>query len=109
MPVYTWSPPLTYEARQINSQADADAWIASLTDNELRNDHDQIEIRDLTLTVDSGGTITMAFIRADSLDAAANRFHAPLGGYAYASRTSIQIALEDEANFNRRFEPYVEC
>ena len=100
---------MTFEARQINSQADADAWIASLTDSELRNDNDQIEIRDLEVVVDIEGTITMTFVRADSLDAMPNRFEAPLGGYAYASRTSIAVALEDAENFERRFEPYVEC
>lgn len=105
MSVYTWDPVETFEARQVNSQADADAWIASLTDNELRNENDQIEIRDLAVVV-SPEEIVMSFIRADSLDAMPNRFTAPVGGYATASKTSIFLGLESEENFHLRFQPF---
>lgn len=105
MPTYTWNPVATFEGRQINTQADADAWIASLTDNELRNENDQIEIRDLVVLVEPD-RILMTFIRADSLDAMYNRFEAPIGGWALASKTSIVLLLEEEANFNLRFQPF---
>jgi hypothetical protein len=105
MAEYTWSPVATFEGRQINTQADADAWIASLTDNELRNEHDQIEIRDLVVLVEPD-RILMTFIRADSLDAMSNRFEAPVGGYALASKTSIVLLLEEESNFHQRFQPF---
>lgn len=105
MSVYTWNPVETFEGRQINSQEDADAWIASLTDNELRNENDQVEIRDLAVTVD-GGIVLMTFVRADSLDAMFNRAQVPVGGYALAGKTTIAILLEDEVNFARRFQPF---
>jgi len=105
MAEYTWNPVATFEGRQINTQADADAWIASLTDNELRNDNDQIEIRDLEVVVNAE-EIVMTFIRADSVDAMYNRFTAPVGGYATASKTAIIIGLEEEANFHHRFQPF---
>lgn len=107
MAVYTWSPPETFEARQINSQADADAWIASLTENQLRNENDQVEIRDLTVTVDAE-QVSLRFIRADSLDAMPNHFIVPIGSFLIAARTSINLWAEDEENFTRRFELYAQ-
>lgn len=107
MAVYTWSPPETFEARQINTQADADEWIASLTEDQLRNENDQVEIRDLTVTVDAE-QVSLRFIRADSLDAMPNRIDVPIGGYLIAARTSINLWAEDEENFLRRFEVYAQ-
>lgn len=105
MAVYTWNPLPTFEGRQINTQEEADAWVASLTDNELRDDNDPVVIRDVRITV-SDTEVLMTFIREDSMDAMPNRFQAPPGAYALASKTMVQLLLEGETEFHRRFQPY---
>lgn len=111
MPVYTWNPVPTFEARQINSQEDGDAWVASLTDNELRNDNDIIAFTNVRVEVDvPNGQFILRYTRTDEADGAyaINCQPVPLGGYVLANRDNLALNLwaEDETNFNRRFQPY---
>lgn len=110
MAEYTVNPAPLFEAAQINTQADGDAWAASLTDFELRNDHDGIVFTDVRVEIEED-RFWLKWTRTDTTDGAQPyRFEAPLGGYVIAEKTG-QIALwvEDEENFTRRFQPYVEC
>lgn len=110
MSEYTWKPVPLFEARQINSQADGDAWAASLTDFELRNDHDGIVFTDVRIEIEEGDSdrFWLKWTRTDGTDGTQRQqFSAPIGGYAVAEKTG-QIALwvEDEVNFERRFQPW---
>lgn len=110
MAEYTWNPAPVFEARQINNQEDGDAWVASLTDLELRNDHDGIVFTDVRIEVESE-RFWLKWTRTDTTDGSQpQQFFVPLGGYAVADKTGqVLLFVEDEANFNRRFQPYVEC
>lgn len=109
MAVYTWNPVPIFEARQINTQADGDAWVASLTDFELRNDYDGIVFTDVRIEMDpEQGQFWLKWTRTDGTDGTRpQQAYAPIGGYAVADKTG-QVALwvEDETNFAGRFQPY---
>jgi hypothetical protein len=112
MAEYTWNPAPVFEAAQVSTQADGDAWVASLTDFELRNDNDGIVFTDVRIEVEEElDRFWLKWTRTDGTDGTRpQQLSAPLGGYAIADKTG-QIALwaEDEENFTRRFQPYVEC
>ena len=110
MAEYTWNPAPVFEARQINDQADGDAWVASLTDNELRNDHDGIVFTDVRIEIEPE-RFWLKWTRTDTTDGTQpQRFEAPLGGYAIADKTGqVVLWAEDEENFTRRFQSYVQC
>jgi hypothetical protein len=111
MGVYIWNPLPLFEARQINTVEDGEAWVASLTDNELRNDHDGVVFSDVQVVVPSnmeGDRFAVRWVRTDTADGSQQySMDAPIGGYAYASKSGqVGLWAEPEQEFLRRFQPY---
>lgn len=105
MAEYTWDPIPTFEARQINSQEDADAWVASLTSNELVSpdatiSNVRIEIVDTT--------VWLKYTRSSEIGADNHAIDTHLGGYAIANKDNggINLWVEGDMNFTRRYQPY---
>lgn len=108
MSEYQWimtRPPGTFEARQINSAEDVDAFIASLTENELVND--EIVISDLQNLGVTDGKFTLRY-HLDSDwggDPRQDRTN-DLGAYLIADKSlAPNIFTESEESFLSRFEP----
>lgn len=109
MAEYTWNPAPVFEAQQINTQADGDSWVESLTDTELRNDADGILFTDVRIEIDEGqGVFWLKWTRTDTTDGTnPQQFSAPLGGYVLANKTGqVSLWVEEEAHFNLRFQPW---
>lgn len=110
MPEYTTNPVPVFEGRQINTQEDADAWVASLTDNELRNEHDSVFFSDVRIEIEQG-EFALKFTRTDNVDGVMPiNMVMPLGGYAMAIKVGngINLWTESETEFARRFQPYAQ-
>lgn len=105
MAIYTQKPIPTFEARQINTQEDADAWVASLTDNELvsggRSFTDvRIEIVD--------DTLWLKFTDTSEVGSETRALDTALGGYAIANTINqgINLWVESAEQFDRRYQPW---
>jgi len=110
---YQWNPVQVFEARQINTQEDLDAWIASL-------DHDT-HLHSTTYTFSEvEGTVTDGVIRVrwhvhSDVDGDWNHQDTyPVGVWAIAQEVipgvyGSNLTFEDTENFERRFQPLIEC
>lgn len=108
MPVYQWKmfrPEGTFEARQINSSEDLDAWIASLTENELVNDHTTYS--NLVNGGVEDGRFKLSYYQDSIYDGAWTvNLDEPLGTWMIASRTNANLFNETDESFQSRFELY---
>lgn len=107
MAIYTSNPIPLYEARQINSQADGDAWVASLTPNELVSPDATISNVRIEI-VDS--TVWLKYTRSSEIGADDYAIDTELGGYAIANKYNggINLWVEGAENFDRRYQPYAQ-
>lgn len=110
MALYQWSPPQTFEARQINVLQDLNDFIASLTPNEL-GPKDHLTFSDLVGEDTGEGKFRLSYTVTSTVDGTWDETQeAPWGYWGIANRVQIHTPwFEDDENFNRRFEPYVEC
>lgn len=108
MPVYQWKlsrPEGTFEARQINSSDDLDAWIASLTENELVNDHTTYS--NLVNHGVEDGRFTLSYHQDSIYDGAWTvTLNEPLGTWMIANRLFANLSNETDESFQSRFELY---
>lgn len=106
MPEYTMKPIPVYEAAQINSREDADAWLASLTDNELVSGETsitnlRIDINDIT------GMVWLRYTLNGNGWSSDTNMDASLGAYVYASKNgNLYMAIDSAENFTRLYQPY---
>lgn len=105
MPEYTHAPVPVFEARQINSQEDGDAWIASLTDNELVSG--STSFTNVRIEID-GNTMWLKCTRNSEVGSEDYMMDTDLGGYAIANKDNQGIALwvEGAESFAGRYQPY---
>ena len=106
MPEYTVKPIPVYEVRQINSQADADAWIASLTENELANTGRSFT--NVRIEIDEADTMWLKFTDTSEVGSWEAAMDTDLGGYAMANKDNdnIHLMVVGETQFNLRYQPY---
>jgi hypothetical protein len=105
MVLCTHKPVPVFEAQQINTQEDADSWVAALTDNELVSGNTSFTNVRIELV---GNTMWLKF--TVTTDAGTDHYavDTDLGGYALASKdnTVIRLWVEGVENFNLRYQPY---
>jgi hypothetical protein len=107
MALYTVKPTPLFEAREITSQEDADAWVTSLTENELVSGDKsftnvRFEIR--------GNTVWLKYTVTSEVGSEDYALDTDLGGYAIANKdnTGINLWVEGVENFTRRYQPVAE-
>lgn len=105
MPEYTMNPIPVYEARQINTQEDGDAWVASLTDNELVTTGRAITNVRIEVVED---TVWLKFTDTSDIGSSEYAMDFSVGGYAMANKNNSNIFLtaSSEASFNQNYQPY---
>lgn len=107
MAEYTLKPIPVWEVMQINNQADADAWIASLTENELN--YGSNSITDVRFVFDEpNDTMWLKYtISGEGWSEEAN-MDTDIGGYAMALKSggNIQVVVMGVENFNNLYQPY---
>lgn len=107
MAEYTVNPTPVYEARQINTREDADAWIASLTENELN--YSGVSITNVRIDLDEPeNTMWLRFTMNGEGWSEESNMDTDIGGYAMALKSggNIHLSLMGAANFNNSFQTY---
>lgn len=107
MAEYTLNPIPVYKVQQINTQEDADAWVESLTENELISGsrtftNVRVEVREDT------GTIWLRYTENSEIGSESVNLDTDIGGYALANTDNsvIRLWIEGVENFTRRYQPW---
>lgn len=103
MAEYTWKPTGLFEARQINSAEDLDAWIASLGPRELSGEWAQFS--ELTNEGVADGMFTFTFHLANPDWSGKVTVHEPLGWWMVANKEDANLSQESDESFQSRFIP----
>lgn len=109
MAEYTLKPIPVWEAMQINNQEDADAWIASLTENELN--YGGNSITNVRFVFDEpNNTMWLKYTISGEGWSEESGLDTDIGGYAMALKSggNIQVGVMGVENFNLHYQPYAQ-
>jgi hypothetical protein len=107
MPLFTQKPIPLFTAQQINTQADADAWVASLTETELVSG--SRSFTNTRVEVDENeGTVVLKYTDNSEIGSENYTIDTTLGGYAiaFSDGVGINLVVESAEEFDRRYQPW---
>lgn len=102
MAVYQWIPQGSFEARQINSSEDLDAFIASLTPGMLNGSW--ATMSDFVNEGVADGRFTLKFHMQNPDWSGTVTVNEPLGWWMIANREDANVFQESAESFASRFE-----
>lgn len=101
MAIYQWVPTGSFEARQINSSEDLDAFIASLTPELLNGSWNTMS--DFTNEGVEDGRFTLRFYLSNPDSSSFITVNEPLGWWMIANREDANVFQESPESFASRF------